>query len=173
MKTLHALAYPKRPFIWKRHVPLARGPWRRRRRARAVVKPPIAVSALASGPSRDEAHLARVRRMPCLVSGGAWDEGWQVVAHHPDELFPRQLMAGLRISDYFAVPLKWALHDPATPGSVHRQNNIAWWTAHGWSRRRVLVWLRDMLRRTYPQPNEKLLGDLVVLEAEIGREGEQ
>lgn len=161
--------------------PFVRKPRRRKARVHVLVPKVLAVSAIDKGPARSESHLALVRRQACLITGSAWDEGWNVVAHHPDELFPSVQRAGQRISDYLVVPLVWRLHDPATPGSVHHADTgllpkigeqrptASWWARKGMAKPAVLRWLKGFLEAAYPEPDEQVRQALEVVKRELGR----
>lgn len=90
---------------------------------------------------RSGAHLALVRQQQCLVT-----RSFGAIAHHPDECFPGLVAQQKKISDYLAVPLRHDQHDPGTPGSVHKVNNMRWWKEKHVD---VYRWLKNFLRRHY------------------------
>lgn len=81
-------------------------------------------------PKESPAYLRWLRQQPCIVSGGL-----NVVAHHvrleraADGGLRGGLKAGVRVSDFQCVPLRYDLHDNH-PGSLHVLNNEKeWWLA--------------------------------------------
>lgn len=107
-------------------------------------------------------HLQLVRSQACLVSRSYLE----VVAHHPDECFPRLVAASRKIPDFLAVPLRHDLHDPGHPGSVHKVNNARWWRERHVN---VYAFLRGFLRRHYPVGHPSLeLALTMITEAEEG-----
>lgn len=109
---------------------------------------------------RSDAHRELVRAQPCLVSRSLVG----VIAHHPDECFPHLVAGARKISDFLTVPLRYDLHDPATPGSVHKVNHARWWEERHVD---VYAWLRGFLRRHYPVGHpgaEVALAEILVIE---------
>lgn len=108
------------------------------------------------GPARSEAHLKLIRAQKCIVSG-AYTE---VVSHHAQECFPMFTMAGRKVSDFLCVPITHRLHDPDTPGSLHKTNHYRWWAKRGIN---VYAWLRGFLLRHYPNPTEDVRAALEMI----------
>lgn len=109
---------------------------------------------------RSDAHLTLVRAQPCIVSRSLVG----VVAHHPDEAFPHLVAGARKISDFLCLPMRYDLHDPATPGSVHKLNHVRWWAERHID---VYAWLRGFLRRHYPVGHpgaEAALAEILVIE---------
>lgn len=94
-------------------------------------------------------HIELVKAQNCIVSGIL---GRQYVAHHhPDELYPHLISAGLKISDYLSVPLAHTLHQDHE-GSLHVVGATPqWWISTGCHPHRVYLWTRHFLRRHYPE----------------------
>lgn len=119
-----------------------------RRKEKARRKKPLVAKAVGRSAVdkrehwRSEEHLKLVRAQPCLVSRVFVD----VVAHHPDECFPRLVAAQRKISDYLCVPICHHLHDPGHPGALHKVNHPRWWAERGVD---VYAFLRAFLRRHY------------------------
>jgi len=93
-------------------------------------------SKVRKSPARDEKHLAKVRKHPCLICARftpivyASGRANPVRAHHARELFPRTM--GRQISDYLTIPLCELHHSDQSPwDSIHKHNNIAWWHTRG------------------------------------------
>jgi hypothetical protein len=99
------------------------------------------------------AHLNLIRGLPCLITGKRFlsfqrdGKLWManVVAHHPDELFPGNIGQQMKCSDYLAVPLLAHLHD-GFPESLHKHGGMDWWAQ--WSID-PYAWLADLLTRQY------------------------
>lgn len=109
---------------------------------------------------RSDGHRELVRAQPCLVSRSLAG----VIAHHPDECFPHLVAGARKISDFLCLPLRYDLHDPATPGSVHKVNHARWWEERDVD---VYAWLRGFLRRHYPVGHlgaESALSEILVIE---------
>lgn len=106
-----------------------------------------------------EAHLSLVRAQPCIVTGKRFyhfERGGQlfmanVVAHHPDELFPEQVGQQKKCSDYLAVPIMAHLHEPKMPGSLHHHGGASWWKQWAID---PYAWLEGFLLRHYPAAHE-------------------
>lgn len=95
---------------------------RKKRRKPNPLKPSTR-SAVKKGPARNEAHLALIRRLPCVycrLHGMPAHHCGPSEAHHVRELFPRTM--GVRLSDYLTVSLCTEHHI-----SLHKTNNISWW----------------------------------------------
>ncbi len=75
-------------------------------------------SAVTKGPLRDPDHLARIRTLPCIVSGTLG-----VDAHHV-RIGLRTM--GVRKSDARAVPLSRIKHN-----ELHSMKEDAFWEMHG------------------------------------------
>jgi hypothetical protein len=118
------------------------------------------------------AHLDLVRRQPCVVTGQRRavverdGQRWLslVVAHHPDELFPAQIGAQKKCSDFLALPILAHLHDDF-PGSLHKHGGTEWWDG----KPDPYAWLRDFLTRHYPPDHEGASHALALIEERDGR----
>ncbi len=126
-------------------------------RAKPLVPKRLGVPQNSKGPARSEAHLKLVRAQKCIASGSYVD----VVSHHAQESFPMFNMAGRKVSDFLCVPLTHRLHDPDTPGSLHKTNHHRWWTERGIN---VYAWLRGFLRRHYPNPSDDVRAALEMID---------
>lgn len=111
-------------------------------RPKNLVPKRTGASQETKGPARCEAHLKLVRAQKCIVSGSYIE----VVSHHAQECFPMFTMAGRKVSDFLCVPITHRLHDPDTPGSLHKTNHHRWWAKRGIN---VYAWLRGFLLRHY------------------------
>ncbi len=89
----------------------------------------------ARGRQQDPAHLALIRKLPCLISGQV---GGVDAAHirFSDAEHGKVNPGAAKPDDRWTVPLAHLLHTEATEAQ-HRHGEEAWWQQHGLSPLRV------------------------------------
>ncbi|MGU3495893.1 hypothetical protein ACLBXM_17775 [Xanthobacteraceae bacterium A53D] len=124
------------------------------------------------GRQHDRAHLALIRRLPCIVSG----ETRNVVAAHirfsSDRFKKTNPGNSAKPHDCWTVPLAERLHTEET-GAQHRAGEEAWWSAQGINPLRAAQRLYDLSEslRSIGRPDDEILQAMTFVVSKVRAEG--